>query len=927
MSKKEKIQDETVQVKTVVKKRGGCGSFFMGFLFTFVFLIVCIGGVGLYCYYNVTLTQIENIIGLKLPIEGDIRDKAIKDLIALGLEYKDSYTEATLDTVQKDFGVKLPETIPGTEISLTPIYNAEINFLSKTQKVTSYRIQDIVNNLNEFVDAVLPVFYANTTVNQILKSFNVTLLNDLGYPALVDDYYNVGTASAPVMKSLGNLTIQQALDILPKHFSENNLTVQEIVNAVGLSIMPYPTSGQKDVYAGLRNLIVTQITTDQILENADGALLNNLLDLSDFAFTQTDEFNSTKLSNMMDYIKTVPLNQIMNISETAPTETSSATDHLLYAIRNATFNDLQSNDPIATLTAKIDINYPTLTLGKLIDFSDMSNLDFLIDVKLTSLINDTTATINNVLANVFIGDFVTLGSVVKGNPNFFTDVTIFRNVNAGINLSQLREVIASLKISEILTSSQLSTSTLSDAQKQMTMLELLQSNSGITLGTLLNMGQGSDLVASLGGYVYALKDVTDSTFTATLNNTKIIDLIGAENSPTALARLGDMDLKTISESDDLILILADNFGTLGNLLNVSSSDGFLGIIGNVEFADLLGSDPSGAIMNELKNSNQTLANLLGKTFENNLINSIMTIKVGELFGDNPEQAFKNALAGSDNTLGSVFGFDGSQTAMMGYLANVKFADILGMTAGISPADAILNAIIGNATDGYTTLASFLGNTETDGIMSMLSTVTMRDLLGKNSEVTAGQAIMNALGASGKNLGELLNITATDGIAGIVAGLSLSDLFGDSANATLALNNIVNSIKLIDVFTNISTLPDTNVLKILYDNNNNLLVKDISTAVNNITLAQVLGVTDSSPATGIYTLIENLTHDYTDTNSILHRQVTIGTLNDVVVKQNLTILDLYNAGMLSDSDINGLSESEKSMTISQFLEAYKTLKNT
>ena len=916
MSKEKKIDENTVQVKPIIKKRGGCGSFFMGFMFAFVFLIVSIGGVGLYCYYNVTLTQIENTLGLRLPIEGEIRDKSLKDLIALGLEYKDSYTEATLETVETDFGVNLPTTIPGTEIGLTPVYDAEINFLGTVQAVKKYRIQDIANNLDAFVKAVLPILYDNTTVNQVLNSLQVTILSDLGYPALVDKYYNIGTPELPVKKSLGELTISQALEILPEHFGNEKLTVQELINATGSKIMPYPTTG-KDNYAGLRNLVITEITTDILLENTDGALLNDLLDLSQFEFAQTTQFNITKLKDMLDYMQGVPLYQIVNIPSEV-NSTSSAGDQILFALRNATYNDLQNEDVIATLTTKIDEAYPDFVLSNIIDFSTMQNLDFLANTRITDLIRDPSTTITNLLSNVYIGNFVTLGSVVEGNENFFND-TIFRNINADTLLSQLRDTISNLTISQILNASQLESSGLTAEQRQMTMLELLQSAEGATLQEMISIGQSdaTSFVASLGGFVYALRNTTSANFTTSLTNIALVDLIGTENSPSALARLGDMDLQTIAESEDLIEVLASEFGTLGELLNTQNDTGILGIIGNVRFEDLLGSDPAGAIMKELKNSTATLSTLLGKNFDNKLIQAIMNIQVGQLFGDNPEQAFKDALAGENNTLGDLFGFDGSTTPMMGYIANVKFADLL----GDNPADAILKAITVNSEGQNITLGEFLGNKESTGIMSMISSVTMHDLLGLDGAV-AGDVIMNALGASNSTLGELLNISATSGVAGILAKIELSKLFGEDADPTATINEITNSIKLVDVF-DVSGLQEDNILKILYNNNPNLLIKDISTEIEKVTLSQVLGISETEQPTGLFSLVANLTDDYTDKEGVLHKQVTIGTIETMFIKEDLSINDLHTAGILKDSDVAGLTEEEKSMTISQFLQAYKT----
>lgn len=414
MGKKDK-QDDALQVKTVTKKRGGCGTFFMGFLFCFVFLFVCIGGAGLYCYYNLNVNSIERMLGIEIPLEGDYKTMALKDLIAVALQKKDSITEATLESIQTDFSVNLPATIPGTEISLTEIYDSEIDFLNQRKKVKQFRIQDIVNNLNAFVDAVLPVLYDNTTVDEVLNSFNVTMLEDLGYPALVDKFYNTGTSAAPVMKSLRELTISQAFDKLPEYFGEETLTVQNAIDALGLEILPYPAEGQNDVYAPVRSLVIAEVTNDDIMGAVDGAMLIDLIDLSGFKFTQTAEFKATKLNAMSAYFDTVSLEQFVEIPENVD-ETSTATDLILNALKGLTYGDLKKSDIAAELIAQIDENSPNLSLADLLKIDDTTGVMGIIgQVKFKDILgtNGEDAILNALKGS--IENPVTLGKLLKIN--------------------------------------------------------------------------------------------------------------------------------------------------------------------------------------------------------------------------------------------------------------------------------------------------------------------------------------------------------------------------------------------------------------------------------------------------------------------------------------------------------------------------------
>ena len=268
MSKKKK-QEEVTQapatIKVVEKKRGGCGTFFLGFIFCFIFLFVAIGGTGLYLYYNLTLRQIENTIGVDLSfIDTSLHDYSLKELLNLGLNEKDKITEATLESLNADFDLQLPETIPGTQLNIAPVYNEVITFQGQQQQVKKIRIQDIINNLDEFVSAVLPKVYDHVTVQQVVDTLQTTILDDLNYPALNGEYYNIGTTEQPNYKKLADLTITQVLEQLPAHFGSENLTVQELANAAGLSLFPDVEPGQDDIYAELKALNVTQMTTEDL---------------------------------------------------------------------------------------------------------------------------------------------------------------------------------------------------------------------------------------------------------------------------------------------------------------------------------------------------------------------------------------------------------------------------------------------------------------------------------------------------------------------------------------------------------------------------------------------------------------------------------------------------------------------------------------
>ncbi|MBQ7977446.1 MAG: hypothetical protein IJ301_02475 [Clostridia bacterium] len=583
MSKIEKNEGEAIQVKTVTKKRGGCGSFLMGFIFCFVFMLVCVGGVGLYCYYNVTINTVENMLGVEIPLEGEYKDMALKDLLNVALNEKNKITDATLESIQTDFGVELPETIPGTDISLMAVYETEVDFLNTRKQVNQYRIQDIANNLDEFVDAVLPVLYDTTTVDQVLTSLQITALDEMGYPALTDSFYNVGTASAPNMKTLRELTISQALDIIPEYFGEDNLTVQRAIDALGLEILPYPASGEKDIYAPLRPLVIADLTMNKFMEKATGEMLNEIIDLSTFKFTQTDGFKNTTLNNMSDYLETVSLDLFVEIPEEI-TDESSATDKILNLLRGLTYGDLKNPDIGATLMAEIDESEnPNITIGELMNIQDATGImSFIKNVKFkdmlgtdpkTAIMDAITGTTENpvtlgqllkleetsgiisLIQNVKMGDLI-------GDSATPADAIMNALKAEGNTLGTLLEItettgfagkIANITLEDLLNGGSSATQAIKDTVDTMTLGEVFGDNVFDS-----THGDYNKIFAALG------KDTAVKDIPSKIDDLKLSDVAGAKSGVFTLIANYDCDYTdsntivhkqvTLGTFDDIVLV-------------------------------------------------------------------------------------------------------------------------------------------------------------------------------------------------------------------------------------------------------------------------------------------------------------------------------------------------------------------------------------
>ena len=599
MSKKKK-QEEVTQapatVKIVEKKRGGCGTFFLGFIFCFVFLFVAIGGTGLYLYYNVTLRQIENTIGIDLSfIDTNLHDMSLKELLNVGLNEKEKITEATLESLNQDFELVLPETIPGTQLNISQVYNETITFQGQEQQVKKIRIQDIINNLNEFVEAVLPKIYDHVTIQQVVDTLQTTILEDLNYPALNSEYYNIGTAEQPNYKKLADLTITQALEQLPEHFGSENLTVQEIVNAAGLSIFPDVVEGEEDIYASLRALKITEITTEDLTNSITGEILVNLVDLSAYDFTQTEAFYNTTLGDLGNYLLTLSL-----------------------------------------------------------------------------------------------GQFITVEGVVSAEQteNFFA-MPQFANIPRDTKLSELKVFVDALTLNQIFSEDDLTK--LTAEQQGLTVAQYLNS-----YAENLTFAESTGIDCSAySGYVSILGNTTATTYADTMAQASTYEYLGSDNV-TAIAGIADLTLQEITESENAVNLMLENFGTLGDLLG-GEQTGIFKIISEVQIADLL-NDASTAITNALTGQTAqttTLAELLGTNTDDAIIGRVMTVTVSDLFGGNPASAIKNKLIGTEGnyvTLADLLNIDLSTSTnkFTNIIAGLTMNDLIGDNANAE--QAIQNAI-------------------------------------------------------------------------------------------------------------------------------------------------------------------------------------------------------------------------------------------
>ena len=619
MSKQKQTEEGS---RVVVKKKGGCGTFLAGFFCAIIFLVLLIGGAGAYVYFCVNLQQVESVIGVKLPIEGDLNKKTIKDLISLGLDVKDSYVHMKVRDLKDKVGIDLEKTlgkIPGTDISLEFLYSEDttVKFKGSTVKFLDIEVMDAVNDSDSLVDGVLELLYDRVTVGEILSTAQLTeTVNNLDWPAVKDEIYDVSGTK----KNLSSLTINEAKDVLVDYYGADNLTINKLIEATNIVAIP-----NKPKYDTLRALKVQKITTKQLLDNITGEILNDLFTLTDFEFTQTEEFNNTALSGMVDYIETLPL-----------------------------------------------------------------------------------------------GDFIKFENAVK--DDYFDNHAMFNSLKT-VYVSKLNDEILKLKINQILTSTQISRTSLSASEVAITLPQLLDAKPSQTIENLF----GTENINEVGAYIKALKDCTNANFLTSFSHLAWGEKLGID-SGTALLDISDLTIKNIAESEDIPNTIFEELGTLGDLVG-STDNSIMQLISRVKLTDLL-TDAGNAITNALEydehNNLNTLATLLNITDTTGINGIVSSIKVKDLL-DTPNEAISNALESSTLSLAELLGMT-STSGINGVIGPIKLNELF-----TNPDTAIKTALSG-CTD---TLKDFLGATTTPDTIDdyILSEITVANLFDETNIAT------------------------------------------------------------------------------------------------------------------------------------------------------------------------------------------------
>lgn len=163
------------------KKRGGVWAFFVGIFFSLFLFVFCGGLVASYFYYCYKIEDLGNTLGVNtkfLPV--DTKNKTANEIVSILKEYKDGYTNMTVSDAKAKLGLDIEEIVEkNLGIEVQNFYDIEISLKDvnngQKQKVGNLRLQDIINNTKDFIDALLPELYKQVSVGSVFDLANIDL--------------------------------------------------------------------------------------------------------------------------------------------------------------------------------------------------------------------------------------------------------------------------------------------------------------------------------------------------------------------------------------------------------------------------------------------------------------------------------------------------------------------------------------------------------------------------------------------------------------------------------------------------------------------------------------------------------------------------------------------------------------------------------
>lgn len=694
------------------KKRGGILAFFMGMFSALFVLIFCGGLVVSYFYYAYKVDDFSKMLGVDLGfLPFETTNKTPNDIVKALKDYTDDYADMTVQDAESMFGLDFQVMLEqNLDISINGFYDIELSISDidsgAVKAIKDFRIQDVLNNMKPFINALLTEIYKQVELGYLLDLADIDF-STWDYPIFEQALF---TLSNPTFVVSG-ITYQLNFDsnkILDNEGKALTPTVNLISNSFTL------------------NEIVYTVNTDrtQLTYNTSSNINLN------YAQKKLSELNLYEILNTVLPSYVGGQNLTLGFLQTALgwnlIPDSIAEDPNFQdkygAILNTVISELNPDELLDGITVRLVLELAGIDF---IPFDD-ARYNPLLDSKIG------TVTPDDMIQQLSVGALLDLiPSLDLSDYPFFT-TSEFR----AQTLQNVPDYVLDLTIKEIITTPEkvynYSHFTFSEGGTE---YYIIENNSDLDNGIYIldeeTYIKQADITENLGNKTFILESVTysiDETSKQIKQGTTNFANIASVSTviEQLLYPVRDLSIRTLQEEDYDEIINQLKSITLGSLMG-DKLTGFLSAFSETSLGELI-ENPS------------------------SLVSTLETLSLEDFAGLNPSDPLVGNLA--ILTIGQIMN---DSNLVMNTIRNVTLESL-----GISSSDALLGGLatltIGNIMDNpnsimdtikVKTLSEITGG-GMGGIMGILGDLTIDDLMSD------GNAINNALQNSYATLSELLN---------------------------------------------------------------------------------------------------------------------------------------------------------------------------
>lgn len=430
------------------KKRGGVFAFFVGIFFSLFLFIFCGGLVASYFYYCYNIKDVGDTLGVDTSfLPQDTKNKTANQIVSMLLKYKDGYVNMTvgdakdklgLDVetiVEQNLGVKI-EDFNEIELTLSKVNN------NNPIKIKNMRVQDIINNMQDFIDALLPELYKKIPVSAVLDLFSLQL--NLDKPLTQEEIFDVNPN--PTFDLSGNTyTINYAKKVVTRQNSEATYELKD--KKFTIADVEYTISDDQKTlnYAGgqitlvdhhnfkrLEDLSIDEVwnsiipnyisgnsLTIEFLQNALGIELISKPDPDhpnpDYDALLKTDINNLKIDKLLDSVSLRSFETLLGLELIPLNDNEKRYDSILdQKIGKLTASSVTENVTMGAFLDLLKVDMPDLPFLNYDEFkgTSMKNLK---DYVYTLKVNDF---LNNIIEEVHPHDYFT-----KEGNTYYTDKT------------------------------------------------------------------------------------------------------------------------------------------------------------------------------------------------------------------------------------------------------------------------------------------------------------------------------------------------------------------------------------------------------------------------------------------------------------------------------------------------------------------------